>query len=237
MKQHALLLGVIFLIFGLGACQTSDSFHYTEHFNQKGTFDKYKKRIDRFYHMLTGHYTNIDSDLAPNDPFQKPQEIVFIPIWPERTYEYWVAVYRFSPGAYDVPVIQHIFQLKPYKPDTLQVLDYEYKNPSQYAQEWRKEKPFAGLSPDQFLIKKKCRNFVVQNKKGYQMISEGAYCDRSLSEVMKGYAVDMGIMADGIYYNNSYYKAKGELLYSYKKPLFFKRLTPAESRKLTAKYE
>lgn len=83
----------LFLVLGLTFVSCSkEKYSYLTNTYEAREITKMKTKIEKVYGMMTGHFSNKVQADTTNLPIYREQEIISIPIWKERTGEFWLSM-------------------------------------------------------------------------------------------------------------------------------------------------
>lgn len=214
------------------SCKPSKSigYNYLTHTASEAEIAQMPNKIDKVYHLLTGHFSNkAQADTSANGLLQE-QEIIAVPIWRKRTGEYWLYMGWFAADAPDKPLAQGIFQLSRKDRDTFLLKFYlppDEQGNNFYAGEFRKEKPFDDLMPRDLVHDPGCVNYIVERADNtFEVISEGDYCKRYISDNIRYFDFLATLQPDIQIHFTQFFNENKELVFAYPRPagLRYKRL-------------
>jgi hypothetical protein len=125
-----------------------------------------ENKFERFRQQIMGHFSNKEQYEGVPSMREPAQEFIITPIFGNRPDEFWIYSEFFSPELVEDPVDQRIEQYVRIQRDTFRMEVYYLKNPRDYINEWKKEKPFENLSRKKDLIRDKGCDLLVVPVKG-----------------------------------------------------------------------
>lgn len=186
-------------------------------------------KTEKVYHMICGEFSNQAQADTTKIPYLKtPQQIVAVPIWQdERKGEFWLYYGWFRVGEPKTPLAHGIFKLTSEKDKSDNVryrLDSYFlpEEPSNYAEEWKKEKPFAGLKPRDLIQGEGCVSYLVESEDTKNLFvcshDQSNPCKFTISEQIKYYAFIGNFSPDKQVMFTEYFDTDKKLLFGYPRP-------------------
>ncbi len=102
-------------------------------------------------------------------------------IWKDRTDGIWFYVEQASALKLDKPYRQRVYHLTKTDENTYESSVFTYENPLNYAGDWKKDYPLAGLNPDKLSRRDGCSVFLKKNgEEGFSGSTMGTSCESDL---------------------------------------------------------
>jgi len=153
MKQLILILiPISIFLMGCPSKKTSKPKYLKETVDVED-LSKIENKFERFRQQILGHFSNRDQVKNEPDMNEPEQEFIITPIFDSRPDEFWIYMEFFSPNLIESPIDQRIEQYRRIHRDTFIQEVYYIKEPEKYINEWKKDKPFKGLSIKEDLIR------------------------------------------------------------------------------------
>ncbi|MCP4441118.1 MAG: hypothetical protein GY810_19510 [Aureispira sp.] len=114
---------------------------------------KLTDKLQRLYYQRIGHFSNI---ATAEDNGEKEQDIIGVPIFPQRGGEYWIYTEWFLRSYPDNPLGHRIEHITRIDRETILIEAYDLKDSEAYYNEWKKAEPFSGLNKVDLIRKEAC---------------------------------------------------------------------------------
>jgi len=102
-------------------------------------------------------------------------------IWKNRTDGIWLYVEQASALKIDKPYRQRVYHLTKADDNTFESAVFTFENPLNYAGDWKKDEPLAGLKPDMLSRRDGCSVFLKKNgEDGFSGSTLGTSCESDL---------------------------------------------------------
>jgi len=126
-------------------------FHYLDHTKTVEEIKKIDNKLEKIFYMSLGEFNNDAQAMRTENPVLKTfQRAIAVPIWRERTGEYWYYLGWFMRDKPEKAISQLVYRLSKKNRDTFELACYAIPNEAEnnfYPFEWQKEKPFSNLNP------------------------------------------------------------------------------------------
>jgi len=169
-----------------------------------------EERIDRFYNLLAGTYTNETQVSETRDTVAYTMHIA--PIWKHLKDEHWLYVERYQTNEPNIPKNQKIIKLVE-SLDFLKQQIYALPNQKKYEGAWKHTAVFDSLSPEKLYKMKGCTLFF---KEEQENMFKGITLGKSCVNRFKGahYArTDMTVQQDEIRFLEQGFDDKGVFIW------------------------
>lgn len=159
MLHFRLLISFILLLFigqALLAQKTKkDPWNYLSETKTPEEILQIENKLQRLYYIIAGEFTNkIEDNSDKKDGIANDkilhQNFIAIPIWQDRTDEYWLHWGWYKHDEPERPLLQGIWQVNRLNRDSFQIIYFQLPNEEAndyYSLEWTKKNPFANLKP------------------------------------------------------------------------------------------
>lgn len=207
-------------------------------------------KTEKVYHMLCGEFNNkaqADTSKSPKLPcLRTSQQIIAVPVWQEeRKGEYWLYYGWFAFGEPQKALAQGLFKITPEKDQSdnvkYKLSFYTLANEEEhnfYSEEWKKEKPFAGLKPRDLLHDEGCVTYVVESEEHKnEFLFEAApnsMCHWVVSDILHYCAFAGKLTPQAQHYYTTFYDAKKTEVFSYPRPQGFTLLRQDKNKPMYA---
>jgi CpeT protein len=175
--------------------------------------------------LLSGSFSS--QEQATADPSYFDIRLQVVPIWRHRTDGHWLYVEQAVATALERPYRQRVYHVTARPDGTFESAVYSLPNPLQYAGEWLRPEPLAGLTLDQLEKREGCA--VILRKVGPAEFTGGTVgteCASGLSGA--AYATsEVTISAEGMISWDRGYDTQGNQVWGAEKGGYnFRRVTP-----------
>lgn len=160
-KAWFALLGFALFVLPVRAQKTIEKPLYLQDAVEIDVLPQTKNKYDRFKQQLLGHFSNHRYLEETANKEEKKQEIIAIPLFKDRPNEHWVYREFFSSVLPESPISQRIENYIRVGRDTIRVELYFLKEPQKYVNEWRKAKPFEGLTKEALVRDSGCDQYIL----------------------------------------------------------------------------
>lgn len=112
-----------------------------------------ENKLQRLYYIIAGEFTNEDSKSDVADKFLH-QNFIAIPIWQDRTDEYWLHWGWYKHDEPERALAQGIWNVNRLNRDSFQIVFYQLPNEESnnyYSLEWTKKNAFSNIKPKDLL--------------------------------------------------------------------------------------
>lgn len=121
-------------------------------------------RFDRFKQQIMGHFSNRRQVEANPGLGEKVQEFIIVPIFKERTSEFWIYLEFFSPSMMDAPLDQRVERYVKLNRDTIRMEVYYLKDPAKWINTWKTAEPCKGITRDDLVRDASCDLLIAYNE-------------------------------------------------------------------------
>jgi len=200
-------------------------FHYLDHTKTADEIRKTENKLDKLFYLFLGEFNNsVQASKTENPVLKTPQSLITIPIWRERTGEYWFYMGWFMQGKPEKALSQAIYKLSKENRDTFKLVSYFIPNEAEnnfYPYEWQKEKPFSSLSPKQLVASQPstCPHYIVaRNEQQFDLLLDQSFCERNISDVIKSFKHCATLSPDVNRTYTEFFDKNQKLVFSYPRP-------------------
>lgn len=154
--------------------------HYLSATKTPAEIEALENKQERLFHSLVGHFSNREqADTTSNPLLRNVQELIAIPIWPERLGEYWFYMRWIPEGQPERPMAEVVAQLKKLNRDTFSLQYWSLPKDFLAAErpdEWKKPNPFAGCSVKKLNVVDGCRTRIYEKERNVFVSVTEANC-------------------------------------------------------------
>lgn len=218
---YSLLIGASLALMTITACN-KEQYNYLERSKNRQEITDTENRLDKFYYMFLGLFSNKVQARQESSPLYRSQELIAVPIWPKRGGERWLYICWLQEDRPNDLLSQEVWHFKKRDRETLEIVMYDVPDKDRYTGDWRKKEPLANLDPEDLLYYEGCTAVVKRDSPNSFSITGNA-CQRDLSDVIKHVEVHGVATPDSIVFYNKMLNADKEALFSYEKGLRFER--------------
>ncbi len=200
-------------------------FHYLTATKTADEIRKVENKLEKLYYLFLGEFSNAAQAANTENPTLKtPQSLIAVPIWRERTGEYWFYMGWFMQGKPEKALSQGIYKLSKENRDTFKLVSYFIPDDvanNFYPYEWQKEKPFADLTPKQVIASQtdNCPHYIVsRNEQQFDLLLDQDFCQRDISDVIKSFKHCATISPDVNRTYTEFFDKNQKMLFSYPRP-------------------
>jgi len=221
----SLALGILLLT--LSSC--GGGYDYLTATKTSNEIGQIQNRLQKVYYMYLGHFTNEAQAKVERNPIYKGQEIISVPIWPQRGNEHWMYVNWMQADKPDDLLVQEVWFFKRKDPETIEVKIYDLPDKEKYADDWRKKEPLKNLKPDDLIDHGNCSTEITAISSDKFKI-KSAPCRRDLSDVIKYVEMDGEATSKKITFYNTMFNSKEKKIFSYDKGIKFVRMSKEDPK-------
>ncbi len=203
-----------------------EKFHYLSHCKTAEEIRKTDNKLEKLYYSFLGEFNNSSQAASTENPTLKtPQSLIAVPIWRERTGEYWFYMGWFIQGKPEKALSQAVYKLTKENRDTFKLVSYFIPNETEnnfYAYEWQKEKPFSNLSPKQVIASQNdiiCPHYIVpRNEQEFDLLLDQEFCQRNISEAIQSFKHCATLSPEVNRTYTEFFDKNQKLIFSYPRP-------------------
>lgn len=232
-------LGVVFTMFLLlfSACKPAKTgFNYLEKTKTVEEIKGVENKLERLYYLYCGEFSNErQSSTAEDVAYTLRQELLTIPIWPERKGEYWIYTAWIKHGQPEKPLTHGIARLTRENRDTFKLTFHQLPKAEDeagaYATEWHKERPFEDLRPKDLTQEEGCFNYIVERSENvFEILSTEDCCYYYISDQRQYMCYKAKISLEGINQYTEFLDGERKKTFEFVPPVGFELLRlPKES--------
>lgn len=225
----ALVFTVILLMFS-GCKPAKLGFNYLEKTKTVEEIKKVENKLERLYYLYCGEFSNERQSSASEDvAYSLRQELLTVPIWPERKDEYWIYTAWIKHGQPEKPLTHGIARLTRENRDTFKLTFYQLPKAEDeagnYAGEWQKDKPFNELRPKDLTHTAGCFNYIVERSENvFEILATETCCYYYISDQRQYTCYRAKISLEGINQYTEFLDGERKTTFEYQRPIGFELL-------------
>lgn len=230
MNMTKLILWLPLFALMLSSCGGKQGFSYLSKTKTPEEIKAIENKLERLFYMYCGEFSNERQSAGSSDiAYSLRQELLTIPIWPERKGEYWLYSAWFKHGQPEKPITHGIARLTRENRDTFKLTFYQLPKDrdeaGEFANEWKTEHPFSHLKPKDLYHTPGCHNFITETAENVftvDALEEGCYYFISESRQYMRYKAKISL--DGINQYTEYLDGDRKVTFQYEPPIGFELL-------------